>query len=162
MNKRINKNGVSLDELLAVVVIMGIIASIAIPLVGNVIETSKKKAYLGDLITVSEAFRLYCNTEGEVATFDKLCTPQDFTINKGDIKGANLIPEMIHSSDADVFKKYLSKDPSKIADSMSYVYDGNKFYLSPKGKNGVHKFDTGGDFIDPMASDAIDYIVKVK
>ena len=39
-----NRKGVTLVELLAVIVIMGIIAAIAVPAIGSLIENSKKNA----------------------------------------------------------------------------------------------------------------------
>ena len=47
-----NQRGLTLIELLAVIVILGIIAAIAVPSIGNVIDSSKEKA------TVSEAIQI--------------------------------------------------------------------------------------------------------
>ncbi|MCM3798964.1 type II secretion system GspH family protein [Caldibacillus thermoamylovorans] len=43
-----NQKGMTLVELLAVLVILGIIAAIAIPMIGNVIQDSKERAILAD------------------------------------------------------------------------------------------------------------------
>ena len=165
MRWKLNKNGVSLAELLAVVVVMGIIAAIAIPLVGRVIETSKRKAYLGDLVTVTEALRIYCMTENTQTEFVNLCTPREFSVNNGVIKDYNkdLLPlEIINSSKAEVFSKYLSKAPSDIASEISFIFDGSNFYLVAKGDKVKHPYDTGGKFINPKDIDSLRFIVDTK
>ena len=43
-----NEKGLTLIELLAVIVILGIVAAIAVPAIGNVINNSKDKALLAD------------------------------------------------------------------------------------------------------------------
>lgn len=49
LKKRVkNEKGLSLVELLAVIVIMAIIAAIAIPAIGNIINNSRDKAVLSD------------------------------------------------------------------------------------------------------------------
>ncbi|MGL5296319.1 MAG: type II secretion system protein, partial [Culicoidibacterales bacterium] len=41
-----NQKGITLVELLAVMVIVGIIAAISIPAIGNLIENTRKDAYI--------------------------------------------------------------------------------------------------------------------
>jgi len=53
-----NKKGVTLVELLAVIVIMGIIAAIAVPAIGGLIENSRVKAAEAVLVSIEEAARL--------------------------------------------------------------------------------------------------------
>ena len=55
-----NNNGVTLVELLIVIVVMGIIAAFAIPSVGTIIENTKKDAIHADALVLHEATRLYC------------------------------------------------------------------------------------------------------
>ena len=54
-----NRKGVTLVELLAVIVIMGIIAAIAVPAIGGLIDSSRGKAVEGNLVTIEEGARLY-------------------------------------------------------------------------------------------------------
>ncbi|WP_336046568.1 type II secretion system protein [Solibacillus ferritrahens] len=50
LKKRIkNEKGLSLVELLAVIVILGIVAAIAIPAIGNIINNQRDKAVLADI-----------------------------------------------------------------------------------------------------------------
>ncbi len=54
-----NKKGVTLVELLAVIVIMGIIAAIAIPTIGNLIENQRQNAAQAEWTSIVEAARMY-------------------------------------------------------------------------------------------------------
>lgn len=55
-----NNKGVTLVELLIVIVVMGIIAAFAIPAVGTIIDNTQKDSILADAIQVENAANLYC------------------------------------------------------------------------------------------------------
>lgn len=57
-----NNKGVTLVELLIVIVVMGIIAAFAIPAVGNIISNTQKDAIVADAIAVENAAQLYCSS----------------------------------------------------------------------------------------------------
>lgn len=60
MKKRIkNEKGLTLIELLAVIVILAIVAAIAIPAIGNIIENSRSKAVVSDAINVMNSANMY-------------------------------------------------------------------------------------------------------
>ncbi len=57
-----NNKGVTLVELLIVIVVMGLIAAFSIPAVGQIIENTNKDAVLNDALQVENAAKTYCNT----------------------------------------------------------------------------------------------------
>jgi len=60
LQKRLNnEKGLTLVELLAVIVILGIIAAIAIPSIGNILQNSREKAVIADAQNVLAAANLY-------------------------------------------------------------------------------------------------------
>lgn len=66
-----NEKGMTLIELLAVLVILGIIAAIAIPMIGNVINDSRDKAILADAQTILSGAQIaYSNGDGTKSTKD--------------------------------------------------------------------------------------------
>lgn len=50
-----NEKGLTLIELLAVIVILGIIAAIAIPMIGNVVSESREKAEVNEALNIISA-----------------------------------------------------------------------------------------------------------
>lgn len=56
---RFNEKGLTLIELLAVIVILAIIAAIAIPAIGNIIENSRYNAAKTDALNVLHAATIY-------------------------------------------------------------------------------------------------------
>ncbi|MGN7388438.1 competence type IV pilus major pilin ComGC [Sporosarcina sp. SAFN-015] len=60
LQKRLkNEKGLTLVELLAVIVILGIIAAIAVPSIGSIIENSRIKAVKADALNAISAAELY-------------------------------------------------------------------------------------------------------
>jgi general secretion pathway protein G len=58
-----SKRGMTLIELLAVIVILGIVSSIVVIAVFHIIEKSKERAFVSDAYTLYEAARLYVGAE---------------------------------------------------------------------------------------------------
>lgn len=59
LKKRLNQKGLTLVELLAVVVILGIIAAIAVPAIGGIIDNTKVSAHEANETMVQNAAKLY-------------------------------------------------------------------------------------------------------
>lgn len=64
-----SKRGVTLVELLAVIVILGIIAAIAVPTIGGLIERQRQNAAEATFTSVQEAARLYAGDLAATDTF---------------------------------------------------------------------------------------------
>ena len=109
-----NKKGVTLVELLAVIVIMGIIAAIAVPAIGGLIKNSEEKAIVGTLTTVEEAARLYASvtendsTSRQVSFLDDedyvdltgyTFTGLTFTVSNGSVVWSYGTPMTVETSD---------------------------------------------------------------
>jgi type IV pilus assembly protein PilA len=67
-----NEKGLTLIELLAVIVILGIIAAIAIPSIGGIIQKSKEDAIKADAIQVINGAKLYVAANGVPAEGETL------------------------------------------------------------------------------------------
>ena len=57
-----NNKGVTLIELLIVIVVLGIIAAFSIPAVGNVITNAEKDSVVEDARAIESAARIYCGS----------------------------------------------------------------------------------------------------
>ena len=64
-----NKKGVTLVELLAVIVILGIIAAIAVPAIGGLIERQQERAAEASFTSVEQASRTYALSESPDVNF---------------------------------------------------------------------------------------------
>jgi type IV pilus assembly protein PilA len=71
-----NQKGFTLVELLAVIVILGIIAAIAIPAIGHIIDKTDKKATVSEAVQIIDAAKLYVASEGYDAASDGLTNTQ--------------------------------------------------------------------------------------
>lgn len=96
LKKRLNQKGLTLIELLAVIVILAIVAAIAVPAIGNVISNSRVGAIKGDAQTAMAAANIYFTDNGsangatvtvaQLVTADLLDSPASLTsgtITKG-------------------------------------------------------------------------------
>lgn len=59
-----NNKGVTLIELLIVIVVIGIISAFAVPAVGQFLDNAEKSAVLQDAIAIRNGAENYCATEG--------------------------------------------------------------------------------------------------
>jgi len=84
-----NEKGLTLIELLAVIVILAIVAAIAVPAIGNIIQNSKEKAVVSDALMVLSAANLYFvdNPEATEVKFE------DVTVDSVVVPG--LVPQYL-------------------------------------------------------------------
>jgi type IV pilus assembly protein PilA len=96
-----NQKGLTLIELLAVIVILGIIAAIAIPSVNTIISNSKKKAQIENARALIDAARYKVNSE-------LISTSSTFTLADLQDEKANYI-EKITDPSGNEYNKTSSK-----------------------------------------------------
>lgn len=63
IHTRLNEKGLTLIELLAVIVILGIVAAIAVMSITNVIQKARDQAFVGNAIALKEAADFYIRHE---------------------------------------------------------------------------------------------------
>nr|WP_282020055.1 prepilin-type N-terminal cleavage/methylation domain-containing protein [Planomicrobium okeanokoites] len=86
-----NEKGMTLIELLAVIVILAIIAAIAIPAIGNIIENSRNGAVKADFQQAIAAANLYKTENGSLPAgttpADTLIVIEEFLDDSGSLTG---------------------------------------------------------------------------
>lgn len=88
LKKRIkNEKGLTLIELLAVIVILGIIAAIAVPAIGNIIENSRSKAVIADATNILNGAQMYFTDNPNATVFTNDGTPTEGLANFLESKG---------------------------------------------------------------------------
>jgi type IV pilus assembly protein PilA len=86
LKKRMNnQRGLTLVELLAVIVILGIISAIAVPSIGGIIDKSKKDAQVAEAIQIISAAKLAHASDSEIITWKYEKTATD-TTSVGELK----------------------------------------------------------------------------
>ncbi|PIC80625.1 Tfp assembly type protein [Sporosarcina sp. P18a] len=89
MQKKLNQKGLTLVELLAVIVILGIIAAIAVPAIGNIIENTKYNAVKSDALNaLSAANLLYAEDQNAKDVTVKTLVDGGYLDNKGKLTDA--------------------------------------------------------------------------
>ena len=88
-----NEKGLTLIELLAVIVILGIVAAIAVPAIGNIIDNSKDKAILADAASILSGAKIAmtdgaCNGSTSTPTTPDTCEETELAGYVDGISGA--------------------------------------------------------------------------
>ena len=113
-----NQKGVTLVELLIVIVILGIIAAISVPAVGNIVTNANKDAVLADATNLQSQVDLYCTSED-----DDICEIED---------GANDTYSLYFEEGATGTDEYTLDEYIDLGDDITYVvwYDGNEWLVA--------------------------------
>lgn len=143
LNKKLVKNekGLTLIELLAVIVVLAIISAIAIPSIGNIMENTRYNAVKADAINVLNAAQLYYtdNPEGDSGvsgtetsvTVKQLIeakyleTAGAFETNAADISVANTNPKKLTTPTTTPIK-YSGKKTVKFTDATIDLINKDK------------------------------------
>lgn len=96
-----NQKGLTLVELLAVIVILGVIAAIAIPAIGSTIENARNNADVQSANMLEEAALLWANTANPTGLAGG--TPAAGTITVAQLQGTGYIREEVTTSDGGAF-----------------------------------------------------------
>ncbi|MFB3165760.1 type II secretion system protein [Neobacillus sp. 179-C4.2 HS] len=125
----LNEKGFSLVEVLAVIVILGFIASIGLISISNVIANSKDKTFVNNALTIIHAADLYLNDE-KVADKDSLTK-----ITYEDLYNFNYINEF--------YDPYTGEVLAPSDETYVEVTDGKitKVFLSGKNRNLYSEID---------------------
>ncbi|AIO18984.1 Fimbrial protein precursor [Candidatus Izimaplasma bacterium HR1] len=106
-----NNKGVTLIELLIVIVVLGIISAFAIPAVGDIITNTEKEAVLQDARAIESAARLYCG--------QKTCTSTELAgLTWSDLSSG------VEVFDADLYEE---TDGDGTADTLVASYSGGEW-----------------------------------
>lgn len=122
LKKRIkNEKGLSLVELLAVIVILAIVAAIAIPSIGNIINNQRDKAILSDISGLVAAAKIAV-ADGSCGS-DNICTynSSDATKNEIEFKSSKIATGEVDLTNAN------STDPLiKVTYGTDISYKGSR------------------------------------
>jgi len=113
-----NERGLTLVELLAVIVILAIISTIAFVMIGKVIENSKVDAHIANAQQLIASAKLYDSQGGEFGKGDD----SENTVSSGTLQSEGLIDELINPWDADAdYSGSVTKNTNNDGDGVTYT-----------------------------------------
>ena len=129
MKKRIkNEKGLTLIELLAVIVILAIVAAIAIPAIGNIIENSRIKAVKSDAATIISAANLYYTEKGTGTEFNQ-GTGTEYVKDSGNFTTYKVDKDLKFTGTAEVGGVKVIIDAAKVSEIKVDSKDPNAPYV---------------------------------
>lgn len=114
-----NQKGLTLIELLAVIVILAIISAIAIPAIGNIIDNTRYNAAKADAINVLNAANMYFTDKPDETSV----TVEDL-LNKKYLESAGIIPVNKYS-----YVEKIDNQPKLKTGVFTYAYSYEKLLL---------------------------------
>lgn len=131
-----NQKGLTLIELLAVVVILGIIAAIAVPAIGNIIDNTKKDAHVANALLVINATKLAVVSNDSTV---KSNLGTDKKISLEELQAAGFLDTVPSDPDSDT-KVYGSTSFVKVNGKIYSVYlDGEKYNVGSSSQPASEK-----------------------
>lgn len=114
LKKRLkNERGLTLVELLAVIVILGIVAIIAFVMIGNIIENSRKDAHIANAQQLIDAAKLYEANGYEI----------EESVGSDDLKAKDILENLIDPWEKSEYEGTVTKN------------EDGEYYVNLKGKN---------------------------
>lgn len=111
-----NEKGLTLVELLAVIVILGIIAAIAVPAIGNIIQNTREKAVMADAINAMEAANLYFVEHPDETEVSLKATGTGESLKEG--------LEPTYMKDSTLTSGTITKEDTTQANKMTITFEG--------------------------------------
>ncbi|WP_404458822.1 type II secretion system protein [Sutcliffiella horikoshii] len=138
-----NEKGLTLIELLAVVVILGIIAAIAVPSIGNIIENSRKDAQLANAQQMVNAAKLFLLNDADEV-------PNDNKIPLSDLKAKNYLDGMKspHGGSYDDDSSYVKVNDGNVTAVFLETTGSPKHGVYIAGANGAAGTEVGINALD--------------
>ena len=126
MKKRIkNEKGLTLIELLAVIVILAIISVIAMPAIGGLIENSRVKAMKSDAVNIINAANLYYS-DGNTVEFDHTNTlALEYVGDSGRFEEYSVDADLLFTGNAEDGNATVSITEASVKDIDAGSADGN-------------------------------------